>query len=76
MVVCIDKLRPCKPNPNWRWKESCHLFSDCNNLDELHQFARKLGLKPLWFQDRPGFPHYDLTRGIRERAVKLGAKKA
>lgn len=38
-----------------------HLISD-TNIDELHQFAEQIGLRREWFQDKPGRPHYDLTR--------------
>lgn len=71
MAVFVDKLRKCKPNAKWRWSESCHLTAD--SLKELHAFAKWLGLKRMWFQeDRP---HYDLTRGMRERAIQHGALK-
>jgi hypothetical protein len=52
-----------------------HLISD-HSLQELHLFANKIGLKRLWFQDKPGQPHYDLTtaRAII-RAEAAGAVK-
>jgi len=35
---------------------------------------RKLGLRRRWFQYRPGSaPHYDLTKGKRFQAIRLGA---
>ena len=73
MAIWVDQMRPCRPNRNWRWCESCHLFSD-GDIVELHKFARRLGLKRSWFQDRR--PHYDLTRRMRERAIRLGAKES
>ncbi len=52
-----------------RWS---HLTAD--TLDELHEFAvRKLGLKRSWFQDGR-HPHYDLTEGMRWKALRLGAQ--
>jgi Protein of unknown function (DUF4031) len=53
-----------------RW---CHLW--CNPGDEeiLHATARALGLKRAWFQDKAGFPHYDLVPGKRARALEIGA---
>jgi len=51
-----------------RW---CHLWSD--DLDALHAMAAALGIRREWFQDRPGFPHYDLPPFRRERALILGA---
>lgn len=52
---------------------SCHLMAD--TFEELHAFARKLGLKRAWFQPHPRWPHYDLTVRKRARAVELGAKE-
>jgi len=49
----------------------CHLEAD--TLEELHQFAQRLGLKREWFQDKPAHPHYDITSSVRQRAVRLGA---
>jgi Protein of unknown function (DUF4031) len=57
-----------------RWSGGGHLQAD--TPDELHRFAERLGLRPEWFQSRPGRPendHYDLTRAGRERALALGA---
>jgi hypothetical protein len=57
-----------------RWSGGGHLQAD--TADELHAFAARLGLKREWFQTRPGRPeldHYDLTRGKREQALRLGA---
>lgn len=55
----------------WRGKLWCHLVAD--NLEELHGFAIRLGLKRDWFQDRSRYPHYDVTVQVRERALRLGA---
>jgi hypothetical protein len=50
-----------------------HLFAD--TPDEMHAFARKLHLKPEWFQERGPLSHYDLTTtSAKKRAVDLGAK--
>jgi hypothetical protein len=46
----------------------CHLVSD-KSLEELHEFAGRIGLKRAWFQR----DHYDLTPGMRVRAVRAGA---
>lgn len=53
--------------------DGVHLIST-NGLDELHNFARQMGLRPSWFQDHPVHPHYDLTtkRALR-RAIAKGA---
>jgi hypothetical protein len=45
------------------------------NYLELHDFAKRLGLKPEWYQNHPRHPHYDLTTGrMARKAVALGAK--
>ena len=47
-----------------------HLWAD--DLEELHAFAKKLGLKRAWFQDKR-LKHYDVTANKRLQALKLGA---
>lgn len=72
MSVYVDPLIACLPNRRWRYTQSCHLFAD--TVEELHAFAARLGLLHSWFQHRPGrLPHYDLTKGMRARAVAMGA---
>lgn len=70
MSVFVDDLRSVVMNPRWPYPQACHLFS--NNRQELHDLAFKLGLQAQWFQNRPHFPHYDLTKGKRNRALMLG----
>lgn len=71
-MIYVGEMMACLVNSNWRWRESCHLF--CNgNLDELHTFAVKLGLRREWFQKHAAMPHYDLTRAKRQQALCLGA---
>jgi hypothetical protein len=45
-----------------------------DDLAELHEFARRLGLQRRWFQDKP-WPrqHYDVTESKRQQAIRLGA---
>lgn len=70
-MIYVDKY------PEWlkvpkKWENGGHLFS--SNLDELHQFAQKLGLKREWYQGGKGhFPHYDLTWRKRLQALRMGA---
>lgn len=75
-MICVDQLRFRKRHslPD-KFSESCHLFSDDGDWDELHKFAEKIGLLRWWFQDltRVRYPHYDLTYGMRVKAVKAGA---
>lgn len=58
-----------------RWSGGGHL--QAADVEELHAFAARLGLRRAWFQSRPGKPwhdHYDLTRAKRELAIALGAE--
>jgi hypothetical protein len=51
----------------------CHMVAD--TLWELHDMARRLGLRPEWFQcpPRASRPHYDLAPSKRAQAIRLGA---
>ncbi len=53
-------------------REWCHLFG--SSVDDLHLFAKGIGLRKQYFQDKPGFPHYDLTPHKRNLAIIRGAK--
>lgn len=51
---------------------SCHLTTD-SGVEELHVFARRIGMKRAWFQPHALANHYDLTPGRRDAALKAGA---
>lgn len=75
-MILVDELR--KYPRNWfsghavyhRDKSWCHMVSD-ESEEELHAFAEELGLKREWYQG----DHYDLTEGMRNKAVAKGAKQ-
>ena len=69
MAVYVDNVRIA-----WRGRHWCHLVAD--SLDELHQFADKLGLKRAWFQAHESLPHYDVTVEVRGIALIRGAVAA
>jgi hypothetical protein len=73
MAIYIDELRDYRAlrgaGPPGLW---CHMITD-GDLDELHEFAMRLGLGPRRFQNHPRHPHYDLTPPTRALAVVLGA---
>lgn len=71
MAVYVDPMRPCLRTPQWKWRAACHLFAD--DLDDLHAFASRLGLRRVWFQLHRRLPHYDLTTSKRDAAVRHGA---
>lgn len=62
----------------WRGKTWCHLFTDSSDLEELHAFAKRLGLSRHWFQEPPkaSWCHYDIPASKRKRAIELGAVEA
>jgi len=71
MSVYVDRLFNTKRSKKWPYTQACHLIAD--SVSELHEFADRLGLKRSWFQKESSHPHYDLTRNMRNKAVKLGA---
>lgn len=67
----------------WRGKKWCHLVTDEYDSAELHPFTQRLGLKREWFQFKskgrtdPAPPwrwHYDVTEGMRAKAIEAGAE--
>lgn len=71
MSVYVDLLMHHGGSATFRWKESCHMYAD--TLDELHDLARRIGMRKAWFQPHAFLPHYDLTESRRARAVAAGA---
>ena len=84
MTVYVDDSNIPAKVPNGRVVHDsrwCHLIAD--DADELHEFAERLGLKRSYFQ--PGKPrgdgspsphwHYDVTAGMRAKAVQAGAQE-
>jgi hypothetical protein len=59
----------------WQWqgRKWCHLLAD--DIDELHRFARVVGLHRISYQGPPKTPspHYDLTAYERGVALARGA---
>lgn len=55
----------------WRGHRWAHLMAD--TLDELHDFAARLGLPRRAFQDKTSGAHYDVDAALRERALAQGA---
>jgi hypothetical protein len=74
-AVYIDSLMTCLMSAQWRWPKSCHMFVAVGtDLEVLHAFAARIGLRREWFQNKPGgVPHYDLNAKRRAAAVKAGA---
>lgn len=70
MTVYVDSLSSYSKSPLGH-REWCHMWAD--DLEELHIFASRIGLKKSWFQDDRRLPHYDLTAHKRNAALKFGA---
>jgi hypothetical protein len=52
--------------------DGIHLVAD--RIQEVHEFAKRIGLKKEWFQNKK-YPHYDLTtKRMFNKALKYGAK--
>lgn len=54
--------------------KNCHMWSNVST-EELVQFAKSIGLKPNWLQNKKSMIHFDLTPKRREAAVLAGAKE-
>jgi hypothetical protein len=64
---------PGNPYPRASWSHLWPDIPDESGIRALHEFARHIGLKREWFQDKPGFPHYDITGRYRLAAIASGA---
>jgi hypothetical protein len=70
MAVYVDEIRKYGYGPKCLRDGVCHMTADTEY--ELHVMARRIGMKPQWFQ--PGItPHYDLTPSRRALAMQYGA---
>lgn len=66
MATYVDNLR----DYGWRHGPSCHLIAD--SVEELIEFAIRIGMKKEWFQPKSS-PHFDLHADGREKAIANGA---
>jgi hypothetical protein len=71
-MIWVDDARKYRTRRGF-WS---HLWTTKGNEDALHDMAQRIGLKPEWFQDRDGFPHYDLTGRMIAKAVAAGAVRS
>ena len=53
----------------WRGRRWAHLVSD-ESYDELHEFAKRLGIPRRAFQG----DHYDIPDYLHHKAIELGAE--
>lgn len=71
MAVYVDEIRWWPTRIRCFKAGSAHLTAD--SLDELHDLARRIGLRAEWFQGTGRVPHYDLTPAKRTAALLAGA---
>jgi hypothetical protein len=73
MTIYVDEPRYYRKFSGYA--ECCHLWTD-GPIEDLHAFARRIGLKRQWFQaDNPRFLHYDLLGSTkRQQALDAGAQ--
>jgi len=73
-MMYIDTLATFAPvHGHTAW---AHMGTDDHSppgLDALHAFARRLGLKRTWFQDKILHPHFDITLRKQADSLQLGA---
>ena len=74
MTIYVDDLFSALWTKRYASTQWCHMATDNLDLEKLHQFAERIGLKRSWFQTHPKVPHYDITASKRAIAIQLGAK--
>lgn len=51
-----------------------HLTAD--SVEELHAFAKRIGMRREWYQDHEYLWHYDLmSAGMQAKAITAGARR-
>lgn len=43
------------------------------DIESLHKMADAIGVNRKWFQNKKNHPHYDVSKGMKQKAVELGA---
>ena len=66
MAVYVDRAKV-----PFKGKEWCHLMAD--TLEELHAFAKTVGIDSRLFHRSASYPHYDITLEMRILVIAYGA---
>ena len=66
MTVYVDDMHK-SPMGSYGYMKMSHMMADTDA--ELHAMADAIGVKRQWFQG----DHYDVSKEMRAKAVKLGA---
>ena len=73
MTIYVDQMIDNLWKIHSKHVKNCHMWSD-NNIQELFDFAERIGLKKSWIQkSRIGWVHFDLVNKYREKAISHGA---
>lgn len=51
----------------------CHMMADTEG--ELHSMADQIGVARRHFQSASRYPHYDICKAMKSKAVELGARE-
>lgn len=66
-MIYVDDAKVVKHGRPW-----FHLMAD--SIDELHEFAKRIGVSTHAFHRGAKYPHYDIGAGHRSIALKYGAR--
>lgn len=66
MPVYVDQ-----PDKRYGRMLMCHMVATTE--DELHAMADRIGVARRWFQSDASWPHYDICKAMRAKAVRAGA---
>lgn len=66
MAVYVDRAKVPFKGKQW-----CHMMAD--TLEELHDFAKIVGIDPRLFHRSASYPHYDITLEMRILVIAYGA---
>ncbi len=69
-MICVDYATKATDGNYW-----AHLFDDEGDVDMLHAFAARIGLRRDWFQDNERLPHYDVRASKLQMALATGARQ-
>ena len=72
MAVYVEELLPCDRTERWPNDWSCRMFAD--SLEELKDFAGRLGLRSGWFRRWGLFRYCLIPPSMRVEAIEAGAR--
>lgn len=74
VTIFVDDWRQPAKLGRYPGKWSHLIAGPFDPIDELHEFARSIGMRREWFQNKP-WPraHYDVPENRRRQAIAAGA---